>query len=406
MSTTTNPVTGSWSKALELAISRSGCQDPPQITEKDSLPDPGSWSEEIDLAFYAESSMTIPGKGEPGSGCGEWGPKAFCDECGEPQFGRSRCDQRGCSSDWGSWSRRRAEKVTERLAAARHLADDNLDKRAIHAVFSPPEGSIRSLTGVQRGYNDAYDLAKEQGVRGGVAIFHGFRLTGEAVQLFSEATGRGEWEGKKWKFVREHDRNWRSLVYWSPHYHIVGLSRDFKANKPDEQGGWVAKRIRSLEPFNLTRSKGYEDMIGLTMYQLSHATFETRSSSDCIRWFGDLATNQFSPKNELSSGVLDVIKRMVKETGENDPDGEDENDPLLSLEKDDGCVNCGSVAQSPIWKAGRMLQDQRWCAQIGIKQQRKLTVAFEWAIGERKPPPGLKHPQSEDDAREAFEAML
>jgi hypothetical protein len=35
-----------------------------------------------------------------------------------------------------------------------------------------------------------------------------------------------------------------------------------------------------------------------------------------------------------------------------------------------------------------------------------LNTAFQWAIGEIKPPPGLKNPTSEADAREAFEHLL
>jgi hypothetical protein len=35
-----------------------------------------------------------------------------------------------------------------------------------------------------------------------------------------------------------------------------------------------------------------------------------------------------------------------------------------------------------------------------------LNTAFQWAIGEIKPPPGLKNPTTEADAREAFEHLL
>ncbi|MFB6198537.1 MAG: hypothetical protein ABEI52_09775, partial [Halobacteriaceae archaeon] len=83
----------------------------------------GAWTEELDLSFYAESSMTLPGKGEPGSGCGEWYPEKFCDECGEPHLGRSACQQRTCPECWRTWARNRAEKITRRLGAARYAAE-------------------------------------------------------------------------------------------------------------------------------------------------------------------------------------------------------------------------------------------------------------------------------------------
>lgn len=373
----------------------------------DAGPEPGRWQEELDLSFFASTSMTLPGMGEPGAGCGEWYPREFCNECGEPHFGVSRCEQRGCPSCWGPWARRRSEKITRRLGAARYAAEGGLSKRAVHAVVSPPEGSMRTLSDVQQGFRDAYQLAKEKGVRGGVAIFHGFRVTDEGQSLYEGAKERGEWDpgtdGRLWSFVRSHERGWRDLAHWSPHWHILGLSRDFEADDPDEQDGWVARRIRSLKPFRLTEPEGYQDMVGASMYLLSHATFESDSSKDCIRWFGDLATTVFSPEEELSEGSLSVVERMAREAAQSGPE---RGEGTPGEEEGEECENCGSTSRSPIWEAGYALQDPGWCNQIGREQQRKLSAAFEWAIGERVPPPGLRRPTTEEQAREAFEAIL
>lgn len=369
-------------------------------------PEPGAWQEELDLSFFADSSMTLPGSGNPGDGCGEWYPKEFCDECGTFYYGKSRCEQRGCPSCWGPWARRRSEKITRRLGAARYAAEAGVSKRAVHAVVSPPEGSIQSLTDVSQGYRDAYQLAKEKGVRGGVAIFHGFRVTEEGKRLFEEAKERDQWDpetdGRLWAFVRDHDRGWRSLTYWSPHWHIIGLARDFEADDPDSQEGWIARRIRSLKPFKLHKDEGYNDMVGAAMYLLSHATFESDTSKDCIRWFGDLATTVFSPEEELSEGSLSVVERKAREAAESVPEG-GEKGP--GEEEGEECENCGSTSRSPIWEAGQALQDPGWCQRIGREQQRKLKAAFEWAIGDRIPPPGLRGPRTEEEAREAFEEI-
>ena len=51
--------------------------------------------------------------------------------------------------------------------------------------------------------------------------------------------------------------------------------------------------------------------------------------------------------------------------------------------------------------------DKSWTERIGRRQQQKrLAAAFEWAIGDRQPPPGLKNPRSEEEALEAFEEVL
>lgn len=387
---------------------------PSAPTPRDCDPEAGAWPEDMETRFYAETSMSLPGKGSPGSNCGEWFPKEFCDDCGEPHLGVSRCEQRTCPDCWGAWTRRRAEKITRRLGAARYAAEEGLAKRAIHGVVSPPEGEIRTLNDVKRGYRDAYGLAKEKGVRGGVVVFHGFRVTEKGKRMYAEAQESGDWnpddDGKLWSFVRGRERRmergigngetWRDLSYWSPHWHVLGLAEDFEADDPDEQEGWVARRVRSLESFQLHDDAGYQDMVGAARYLLSHATFETDTSKDCVRWFGDLATTKFSPEEELSEGSLSVIERKAKEAAESHEErGEGEAE-------EEECGNCGSRSRSPIWEAGGALMDEGWCQRIGREQQRKLSAAFEWAIGERQPPPGLKHPRTEEEAEEALAALL
>lgn len=374
----------------------------------------GAWPEDLDISYFADTAMVIPGKGEPGANCGEWFPKEFCDECGEPHLGVSRCEQRTCPHCWGAWTKRRAEKIARRLGAARHAEPAGLSKRAVHGVISAPEGEIRTLADVSQGYRDAYELAQEKGVRGGVVVFHGFRTTDAADDLFEAAKEAGEWEveedGKKWAFVRSREKrvergigegkDWRGLVYWSPHWHVLGLCEDFEADDADGQDGWVARRIRTLRRFEIGESAGYEDMVGAARYLLSHGTFETETSKDCVRWFGDLATTSFSPAEEVSEESLATIERKAREAAESHEErGE-------GPAEDDECDNCGAASMSPIWEAGAALMDKGWCQRIGREQQRRLVAAFEWAIGDRPPPEGLKHPRSEEEAQEALEALL
>lgn len=383
---------------LPLADSSSGTAE---ISERDR-DDSGAWSEDLDLRFYADTSMTLPGQGERPESCGTYYPKEFCDECGEPRFGMSRCETRKCPSCWGGWSRRRAERITRRLAAARHVEEPGISRRVVHAVVSAPEGSIRTLTDVQQGYRDAYGLAKERGVRGGVVVFHGYRVTDAAEQRWRAARERDEFDRGKWKWVREEEDDWRAATYWSPHWHVLGLSEEFEADEGSESEQWRVRRIRSLEAFSLHDEEGYADMAGTAMYLLSHASFEADTSKDCVRWFGSLATTAFSPEEELSEGALSVVERYAEEAAAA-PAARGESVPE---EEEEPCEECGSGSFSPIWDAGAALADQGWCERIGREQQQRLAAAFEWAIGERHPPPGLRHPRSEEEAREAFEAVL
>jgi hypothetical protein len=119
-----------------------------------------------------------------------------------------------------------------------------------------------------------------------------------------------------------------------------------------------------------------------------------------VRWFGSLATANFQPEEELSEGSYDVIDRVVREVvGADDGAGE-------GAEEEDECECCGSRSWSPIWDAGGALADPGWCDRIGREAERRLVAAFEWAIGERVPPPGLRKATTEAEAREAMEELL
>lgn len=377
-----------------LRESDAGPDDGPAVERE---PEAGAWPEEMEMRFYAESSVTLPGMGSPGENCGVWGPQEFCDECGEPSFGPSQCEQRGCPNCWWKWSGNRAENMTVRLGAARHAADDAQGKRAVHTVASPPEGEIRTLTDVQDGFRDAYALAKERGVRGGVCIFHGFRVLDDVKEEFRAEDP----EGGIWAWIREREEDWRDLTYWSPHYHIVGLARNVEADSGSESDVWRFRRIRSLERFTLTDPAGYNDMAGLSRYLLSHLTFESDTSTDSVRWFGELSTAKFSPEEELSEGALSTIERHAEEVVGAVDDRSDDGH-----QEDCECEECGASSMSPIWEAGNALMDRNWCERIGREQQRRLSAAFEWAIGERQPPPGLARPSTGEECAETFEALL
>jgi len=368
----------------------------------------GRWQEELEYSVFADSSMSLPGEGEKGPNCGIWKPAEFCDNCAEISYAPNHCGRRGCPDCVGVWTKERAVGSTTRLSAARHAEDDGIDRRMIHAVMSPPEGSIRTLQQVYDGYREAYQLAQEKGVRGGMAIFHGYRVKEDVQREFeAEDPDMGIWH---W-LMDVRAESWRELTYWSPHYHIIGLCRDFDADESERQGGWVAHRIdrqggrSAFKPYTGLRDKeSYEEVVGTVRYLMSHATYESGTSRDCVRWFGELATANFQPDEELSEGSYDVIDRVVREVVEER--GEEGEAQEGTGEDADECECCGSRSWSPIWEAGGALADPGWCDRLEGTKEKELVAAFEWAIGERVPPPGLRNPTSETEAKEALEELV
>jgi hypothetical protein len=242
-----------------------------------------------------------------------------------------------------------------------------------------------------------------------MVVPHGWRVKEWVKEVFRElADANVITEAGVWQFVREHKKDWRVLTYWSPHYHILGLGGEIGPNKPTEQDGWVWNRIThrgdsSLPPFNLTDEDTYEPMFAAAMYVLGHIGFEADGTQQAVRWFGSLAYNKFGGFDELADWEESVVQRNVAEVAGRpvEEDGDGAGDSLNDC-PEDGCD--GSLR--PIWDAGRWLTDPDWCDAIGRDQQRRLTAAFEWAIGDVKPPPGLKRPRSKNELQESFDAIL
>lgn len=375
--------------------------DDPASTERDS--DAGAWPVEMDdVRFYADSSLTIPGKSEPPSECGEWGYREFCDECGEPFAAPHRCQQRKCPDCWLTWAGNDAASITARLSAARRVAD-GAESRLVHCTASPPDGSITSLVDYWSGFGDAYDLAQQKGIDGGVVLAHGWRVKPKVKREYRRKTDAEEiTEGGLWKWIRENERSWRAQTYWSPHYHILGLSADVGADHPDEQNGWVFRRLSSDSWFEFTDPDSYEAAFRMAMYVLSHVGFEADSQKQVVRWFGSLSYNQFAGVDALEDWERSVLRRNVEEVTGRDPGGDG---AAVEPERDCKDQDCGGTLES-IWHARRYLQDHEWCSKIGREQERRLLLAYDWACGEVVPPPGLQRPRSREQLTEAFEVMM
>jgi len=362
----------------------------------------------LEESIYGEQSWSIPGMGEQPASCGRWYHDRFC-ENGHLILNKSSCELRDCPECWWKWNRQRSGKIMRRLGAARLAAEENADKRAVHAVVSPPPGSITTKQELYDAFTDAYELATEHGVRGGACIFHGYRATDAARAEFARAKERGEEAASfgLWRWIRENDRHWRDQVYWSPHWHFVGLARfeDTTEGDTEADDGWLFKKIRTLERFTLTDPSGYEDMARVTRYLLSHVTYEPEENKHSIRWFGELSYQKFAPEEAVSSGVWRTLERNVDEAlGYR---VKDEGQAELEEFAEETCSHDGCEGETyHIWEAGELLQQKRFCKHIGQERERRLLAAFKWSIGEVVPPPGLRYPTSAEEAEEALEALL
>lgn len=354
----------------------------------------GSWSESGAEPF---GDWRLPGKGESAPTCGEVSATSFCDEAGHIHYESHLCGRRECPVCWnGQWAGPRTVSVVSRLAAARHSEPEGIQRRTIHAVVSPPEDSIQSIESVYLGRREALAIAKDHGIRGGVVIFHGYRPT-QATKDRYEDVGPGL---PIWRWIRSNEERWKDQVYWSPHYHVVGLSVDTDPGDSNQDGGWVFKNIRSLEAYTGPRDReGTEDMVRVVRYLLSHATFPDVENRQAVSWFGELHGTNFDPEEDISGGSWSVIERVTEEVvgseGEESERAEDRD--VCPVEGCEGGVHSIYHVRDFLETSGHSLPRET---------RARLKVAYEWVSGFIEPPPGLKNPRSVEHAEEALEAML
>jgi hypothetical protein len=181
----------------------------------------------------------------------------------------------------------------------------------------------------------------------------------------------------------------------------------------DESDEWVYEFIRSFGAYeNKHDSESHEEVYGTFRYLLSHTGFPEGSTKQAITWYGDLANAVFvedaSQEYQIqkpSEGVRSVIRREVEAVAGPTDDDESDDEAGESKETDEvgDCPrdDCNGVLIN-VFDVEMYLRHNEPPPDVTNRMQ----TAYEWRVGDRVPPPGLKHPQTEEQAREAFEAML
>jgi hypothetical protein len=288
--------------------------------------------------------------------------------------------------------------VVARLAAARHAERMGVRRRTVHAVVSPPEDSINTIEGFYGGRRDALEIAKEHRIRGGVVVAHGYRVLDETIERFREVNP----EKGLWWWVRENERNWRDQVYWSPHYHIIGLATDVEPGDEDRDGEWIFENIRGLKPFEGPRDRdAYNDMAGAVRYLLSHATYPAEQDRQAVTWYGSLHGTNFNPEEEI--GAWSLIQRVAEEVVGDDAELED--DEGGPGDREECHVEDCEGHLHDIWSA-RMFLDSAAGQELDRAERERVRVAYEWTAGYVHPPPGMKAPQTREQAEEVLEHLI
>lgn len=375
----------------------------PSTVEPDA---PGAWSEGLEP--WGVSDWRLPGQGDPGPRCGDWFPGAVCESCGELDLATHTCGRRCCPDCWGVWAKDAAVRATKRVQAFRYTQPDGWQRQAAHGYVSPPEGEIRTEREFFEGRKRAAEIAEEKGWRGFAVIGHPYRVTEEGKERFREEDP----DCGIWVWLRNDVDGMERYTYWSPHYHILGMTG--ADMDPGEDGDeWLYQFKRSVESFDGIRDQeSHNDLYGAFRYLLSHAGFPEGSTKQVTAWYGDLANSVFVEdateewQNEKPSpGVLSALEREIEAvagpTEDEDQDegeqGEDATDDLgpCPVEECDGVL-------IDVFDVTAYLRSNSPPQEV----VERMETARDWRLGRREPPPGLKRPRTPEEAREAFEEMV
>lgn len=364
----------------------------------------GEWSDGLEP--FGVTAWELPGQGESGARCGEWYPESVCDCCANVEFAGHQCGRRTCPDCWGVWAMEAALRAAERIQQFRYAQPDGWRKQAAHAVVSPPEGEVRTERQYWEGKKKAAEIAESKGWRGFAVVPHPYRPNEEAQERFRAEDP----EYGIWVWLREDVEDMARYTKFSPHYHIIGATGGDM--EPAEEGDeWTYRFFRSLERFEGVHDRdSHEDVYGLFRYLLSHTGYPEESTKQVVTWYGDMANSVFVEDateewqtQKPSEGVRSALRREIEAAvgvGDEDDDGDgrgvEEDEPEWC--EVEGCE-------------GEMIDvfdvfDYLIQNDPPPEVRHAMETARDWRLGRCEPPAGMKRPQTEEQAREAFEAML
>ena len=395
-----------WGTLREPTIPAPAETEPSRVAARAARSSPGAADE--DLGRYGSERWVMPGYGESGPKCGIWFPESVCGDCGHTEMNVHRCGRRSCPDCWHRWANEAGVRAALRVQSFRYTQPDNYQRQAAHAVLSPPEGEVMNEREFYEKKSKAADIAKEKGFRGFSIIAHPWRVEDDTKRVYRDVDP----EVGIWVWLRQNfpEKELKERIYWSPHYHIVGLTSADMDGAADSDD-WVYHFIRSMKPFGGSRDEdSHEDMFGTFRYLLSHTGFPEESTKQAITWYGDLANAVFVEDatadyqiEKPSKGVRDVMKRVLEslvgvEVEEDEGGGgEDESDDNGECPVDD----CDGVLID-VFDVGAYLRHNEPPPDV----VERMRIARDWRLGDISPPAGLMRPTSEQDAQEAFEVML
>lgn len=161
-----------------------------------------------------------------------------------------------CPTCWTKWAARASKSATQTIIGYRRAKKYHYTAR--HVSLSPParllpvtEDLTEILNWMVQEANKLYD---DLGVRAAYVVVHPYRLVPQYEAYVSEMAKRAGKNRYRWAFEQP---NWRELIYFSPHLHLIFYGYLEDAKTFYERTGWTYRMHRARKEKDLPRTINY-----------------------------------------------------------------------------------------------------------------------------------------------------
>lgn len=198
---------------------------------------------------------------------------------------------------WRSWRSKFSTIASLYVLAARHHEPTHASRRALHAVLSPPQDELNTPAEVVEWRRKATDIAQQQGIRGGVSAFHGYRIRQDTVDEFESQLVDTKYDDTAtdvllWEWIRQDDP--QKHLKWGPHFHIIGLAHPDEDAIQDHTGPGILRCLREFPEYNRSMpTSAVTEHRAVSKDIIDHLTFDPSDPAPPLSWFGELRGNKW-----------------------------------------------------------------------------------------------------------------
>jgi len=243
------------------------------------------------------SARPTPGYAEPNPVCGSVRFKVLCPEVPKhfSRENRYSCHRPECPTCWPSWAARAAGRACDTIEGYR--AASGINRKPRHVSLSPDPTNVPyegpGPEALQWLYDEGRRVVAVLGISAAAVIAHPYRIVPEyeaAVSRMADNAGENRYT---WALSQE---NWRDLVYFSPHLHLLAYGPLMDSDKFHDVTEWIYVNHDDDESGDTGRSG--DELKKTVFYLLSHSW--VRGNNATVRYWLGMSTRRLKCSDSMT----------------------------------------------------------------------------------------------------------